>query len=70
MKSPSAEWVLGLSYLGVLDYMRARGEADGDTLSEVVRDLVDRHPAGRVAFTTAYVVGAAALWRHICRRTA
>jgi hypothetical protein len=67
MQSPSAEWVLGLSYLGVLDYMRARGEADGDTLSEVTRDLIYRHPLGRVAFTIIYAAGAVALHRHLVK---
>lgn len=38
MQSPPAEWVLGIGYLAVLDYLRARGEADGNTLSECTRD--------------------------------
>jgi hypothetical protein len=69
MKSPSAEWVLGLGYLGVLDYIRARGEADGDTLSEVTRDLIYRHPLGRAAFTATYATGAFILWRHLVKET-
>lgn len=70
MQSPRIEWTLGIGYLAIVDYLRAQGDADGDTLSEVVRDLVERHPAGRVAFTAGYTVGAIALWRHICRRPA
>lgn len=65
MQSPPAEWVLGLSYLALLDYLRARGDADGDTLSEVVRDLVARHPRGETIFTGVVVLGGYALHRHI-----
>lgn len=67
MQSPPAEWVLGIAYLGLLDYMRARGEADGDTLSEVTRDLVARHPRGEVLFTAALLVGAMAFRSHIVK---
>lgn len=67
MQSPRVEWTLGIGYLAVVDYVRARGDADGDTLSECVRDLIDAHPHGRIMFTTAYLAGAIALWRHICR---
>lgn len=67
MHSPRIEWTLGIGYLAIVDALRARGEADGDTLSEVVRDLIYRHPLGRVAFTTAYAAGALVLWRHLVK---
>jgi hypothetical protein len=50
-----------------LDYLRARGDADSDTLSEVVRDLTRRHPRGEQIFTASLVLGALALRRHIIR---
>lgn len=68
VQSPRAEWVLGITYLGVLDWMRSRGDEDGDTISEVVRDLTKRHPRGEQAFTAALIVGAVVLHRHIVRR--
>lgn len=67
MQSPRAEWVLGIGYLGLLDYMRAQGEADGDTISEVTRDLVARHPLGSHALALALVVGSYGFHRHIVR---
>jgi hypothetical protein len=67
MQSPPVEWTLGIGYLALLDYLRARGEADDDTLSEVVRNLVRRHPAGDVAFTVVLFAGAELLRRHILR---
>lgn len=65
MKSPAAEWTLGIAYLGTLDYLRARGEADDDTLSEVIRGLVKRHPLGHHALAAALAVGSLAFYRHI-----
>lgn len=67
MQSPPIEWVLGIGYLGLLDYIRARGDADGDTLSEVTRDFVRRHPSGDVVFTLAVFAGAELLRRHILK---
>ena len=67
MQSPPAEWALGIGYLAVLDYLRSRGEADHDTLSECVRDICAKHPAGFTVFTAVYVAGAYGLWRHIVR---
>jgi hypothetical protein len=67
MQSPPLEWTLAIGHLAVLDYVRARGEADRDTLSECVRDLIERHPGGRAVFTAVYAAGAVLLYRHICR---
>jgi hypothetical protein len=62
MQSPSAEWTLAIGHLAVLDYLRARGDADHDTISEVTRNLVARHPRGEAIFTAALIGGA--LWFH------
>lgn len=67
MQSPPVEWVLGIGYLATLDYLRSRGEADGDTLSEVTRSFVRRHPAGDAVFTIALFGGAEVLRRHILK---
>ena len=67
MQSPPLEWTLGIGYLAILDYLRSRGEADDDTLSEVVRNTVRRHPRGEQAFTVALIAGAYALRRHILK---
>lgn len=56
---------MAIGYLAVLDYLRHRGEADSDTLSEVVRDTVARHPRGRQLFTAGLVIAAAGFHRHI-----
>ena len=67
MQSPPLEWTLAIGHLAALDYIRARGEADSDTLSEVIRGYVDSHPAGRAIFTTALTGAAVIFWRHILR---
>lgn len=72
MQSPHAEWALlagsVVLHVGVLDYLRARGEADGDTLSECLAvwfrtDL----PAGRATFAVVAFGATAGLVRHICK---
>lgn len=65
MQSPAAEWTLGIGYLLALDYIRARGDADDDTLSEVVRGIVAKHPLGSHALAAALVAGSYAFHRHI-----
>lgn len=62
MKSPPAEWALGIGYLAAIDLVRAHGEADDDTLSEVIRGHVARHPHGERLF--AAVLLASGLWFH------
>lgn len=59
MQSPPVEWTLALAYLAALDYLRSRGDADDDTLSECLRPWALRHPA---AFGAACV--AVPLWFH------
>lgn len=67
MRSPRAEWTLAIGHLALLDYLRARGEADSDTLSECLRELVERTPHGRAIFAAAVGVGAFVFHRHIVR---
>ena len=65
MQSPRAEWLLGIGHLAVLDYLRARGEPDHDTLSEVTRELVAAHPHGRRLFAATLAAGALVFYKHI-----
>lgn len=65
MKSPPVEWTLLGAYAVILDVVRAKGEADHDTLSECVRNVVARHPLGPHAFAAGLALGAVALHRHI-----
>lgn len=69
MHSPPIEWTVLIGSLAAIDYVRARGEADADTLSEVVRDVVQRHPHGHRIFAVGLTVGGVSLYRHICRPT-
>lgn len=65
MQSPRIEWTMEAIRLFGLDYLRARGEADGDTASEVVRELVAAHPHGRRLLAAALVAGGVIFYRHI-----
>lgn len=56
---------MAIGHLLVLDYVRARGEADSDTASECLRDLVARHPVGPTAFTVGLIGGCAWFHHHI-----
>lgn len=67
MQSPPMEWTLGIGYLAALDYLRSRGEADHDTLSEVVRNGVRRVPHGEAVFTVALLGGTVWFHRHIVK---
>lgn len=70
MHSPRVEWVLGIGYLAVVDLLRDRGEPDGDTLSEVIREVFAVHtPLGRARFTVALIGSGAIFHRHICKET-
>lgn len=70
MRSPRAEWSLGIGYLVLVDILRDRGEPDGDTLSEVTREVFRVHtPRGRLAWLAVLVGGGALLDRHICKET-
>ena len=65
MQSPGIEWVLLGAYATAVDAIRAHGDADHDTLSEVLRDLIDRTPYGRAWFVAALVAGGVAFHHHI-----
>lgn len=69
MQSPPVEWVAGIGYLAFIDYIRSRGEADGDTLSECTRAIVRAHPLGPALFTGALFAGAELLRRHILKES-
>lgn len=68
MHSPPMEWALGIGYLGVVDWLRDRGEPDGDTLSEVLREIfqVDT-PEGRARLAVAIAAGGVILYRHLAK---
>lgn len=65
MQSPRIEWTLAIGHLAVLDYVRAKGEPDQDTLSECLRTAVERAPYGRVLFAASLAAGALVFHRHI-----
>lgn len=68
MHSPPIEWALGIGYLGVIDYLRDRGEPDGDTLSEVLRAAFNvQRPEGRLALAAAITGGGVLLYRHLAK---
>lgn len=68
MHSPPVEWTLWIGTLAAVDWLRSRGEADNDTLSECVRNGVRRHPRGDLLFGVGVYVGAELLRRHIVGR--
>ena len=65
MHSPRAEWSLFVLHFAALDWWRHRGDGDGDTASEVIRELVVRHPHGRAIFTVGLAAAAVGFHRHI-----
>lgn len=72
MQSPPLEWaaIVGGPILtaGVVDYLRDRGEPDGDTLTEVLRGVFRVHtPHGRAALAGAIAGGGLALYRHLVK---
>lgn len=68
MHSPPAEWVLGIGHLAILDYLRDRGEPDGDTLTEVVRSLfATETPRGRALLAGTMTAGGVLLYRHFVK---
>lgn len=68
MQSAPLEWSLALAYPVIVDIVRNWGDPDGDTLSEVTRDVFRVHtPRGRLAFTATLAAGAVAFHRHICK---
>lgn len=68
MQSPSLELVLDVAHIASRNLLRARGEADQDTISEVCRGVVDRlGDAGPLVLTAALYGGVEAFRRHILR---
>lgn len=68
MQSPPLELVLDVCHIGARNLLRAQGEADADTISEITRGLVDRlGDLGPLAFTVAVFGVAECFRRHILR---
>lgn len=69
MHSPKIEWTAFAAHLILVDYVRDRGEPDGDTASEVLRAAfrVER-PEGRAALAAAITIGAVGLYAHLTKR--
>ena len=68
MQSPPVEWALGIGYLAVLDIIRDRGEPDGDTLTECVREAFGTDErAGRQRLAVVIAGGGVLLYRHFCK---
>lgn len=70
MNSPPLEWAMGIAHLVALDFVRDHGDPDGDTLTEVLRDVfhVDT-TTGRRALAVAIGVGGLALYTHLVKGT-
>ncbi len=71
MHSPRMQWSPRLAALAIEDVVCDRGEPDGDTLSEVIREVfrVDTLAGRRrwIAFEVGCLV---LLHRHICKQVA
>ena len=68
MHSPPLELVLDVGHITARNLLRCTGEADEDTISEIVRSLVDRlGPLGPAAFTVGLYAAAEGFRRHILR---
>lgn len=68
MQSPPIEWAAALGYLGFVDWLRDRGEPDGDTATEVLRNIFRvEHPQGRLALAAAISGGGVLLYRHLVK---
>ena len=68
MQSPPLELVLDVGHITARNLLRCTGEADEDTISEIVRGIVDRAGVlGPLAFTVGLYAGAECFRRHILR---
>lgn len=65
MQSPPTEWTLWAAHIGAVNLLRNQGEADGDTISENIRNAVERMPFGKTLFTAGLAAAAAGFWVHI-----
>lgn len=68
--NPRSEWALivgGVAiWVGLFDYMRNQGDPDGDTLTEVIRELMYLEtPPGRFALATSLVAASTVFYRHL-----
>lgn len=53
MQSPPLELVLDVAHLATRNLLRNTGDADGDTISEIIRARVYSRPWGPAAFLLA-----------------
>lgn len=67
MQSPPLELVLDVVHLASRNLYRNVGEADGDTISEIIRAAKDRIPYGDHVLAAILAGSAYGFWRHICR---
>jgi len=68
MQSPPVEWACGIGYLAIVDWIRDRGEPDGDTLTECLRVAFRVHePRGRAALAATVAAGGLVLYRHLVK---
>jgi hypothetical protein len=69
MRRPLVMWVAGISPLVVLDIWASYNDIEGDSLSEVIRDVWQTAtPAGRVRFLLTYAAFSAWFIPHINRK--
>lgn len=68
---PRVVWPALIGAVALLDWWCDRGEPNGDTLSELLREWWRvETPLGRAAFTASLALGANALHSHICKAAA
>lgn len=67
---PRVVWPALIGALALLDWWCDRGDPNGDTVSEIVRDWwAVETPLGRATFSLTLTGAAVALHRHICKTT-
>lgn len=67
MQSPPLELVIDVAHRAALNLLRARGEADADTISEVTRAVVERIPHGPELLAVGLAGLSAGFWWHIVK---
>lgn len=65
MQSPPIEWTLAGGYIAALNLLRNQGEADNDTISETIRNVVEKIPHGEAWFTLGLIAAGIGFRRHI-----
>lgn len=66
MNSPPLELVLDVAHIGARNLLRNHGTADGDTISEITRGIVERlGPAGPPLLAVALAAASTGFFVHI-----